>query len=234
MDSTQSLVPSKVDTSLCHSSKVSGWQQIEIREFALFQTSSISFNFIEFVKCWRNFLGLNSKGPYLSLEKEQENLCVVFTYFIKRGRETSKFHIAVVQRSFAVEPRQRDAKRREKKNNLWSQELRVSFPCNIRIIYFIKPVWSWCACLFSLTLTAEIWSYVTLYDALKKNCAKAYLEKCYKNCNKFFSKKCTLQVSSIWKGQKSAEKYTLCMFLEVNRIKRISGPWHLYYCTRSN
>ena len=123
------------------------------------------------------FSGVEFEGPYLSLEKEQENFWVVFTYFIKRGRETSKFHIAVVQRSFAVEPRQRDAKRREKKNNLWSQELRVSFPCNIRIIYLIKPVWSWCACLFSLTLTAEIWSYVTLYDALKKNCAKSYLEK---------------------------------------------------------
>ena len=42
-----------------------------------------------------------------------------------------------------------------------------------------------------------------------------------------------LQVSSIYKGQKSAEKYTLCMFLEVKRIKRISGLRHLYYCTRS-
>ena len=42
-----------------------------------------------------------------------------------------------------------------------------------------------------------------------------------------------LQVSSIYKGRKSAEKYTLCMFLEVKRIKRISGLRHLYYCTRS-
>ena len=63
------------------------------------------------------------------------------------------------------------------KNNLWSQELRVSFPCNFRIIYLIKPVWSWCACLFSLTLTAEIWSCVTLCDEGKKNCTKAYLGK---------------------------------------------------------
>ena len=158
----------------------------------------------------------------------------MFTYFIKRGRETSKFHIAVVQRSFAVEPRQRDAKRREKKNNLWSQELRVSFPCNIRIIYLIKPVWSWCACLFSLTLTAEIWSYVTLRLRCRIGLRESSL--CYgalKVVTNSFPKN-TLQVPSILKRQKSAdksEKYTLCMFLEVNRIK--GGPRHLYYFTRS-
>ena len=33
------------------------------REFALFQTSSILFNFIQFVKCWRNYPGVNPKGP---------------------------------------------------------------------------------------------------------------------------------------------------------------------------
>ena len=44
------------------------------------------------------FSGVEFEGPYLSLEKEQENFCVVFTYFIKRGRETRKFHVAVVQR----------------------------------------------------------------------------------------------------------------------------------------
>ena len=42
-------------------------------EFALFQTSSILFSFIQVVKCWRNSLGLNPKGPYLSLEKEKGN-----------------------------------------------------------------------------------------------------------------------------------------------------------------
>ena len=55
------------------------------REFAPFQTSSILLDFI-FVKCWRTFLGLNSKGTaYLSLEKEKDNFFVVFTYFIRRG-----------------------------------------------------------------------------------------------------------------------------------------------------
>ena len=67
------------------------------REFALFQTSTILFNFIEFVYCWRNFVGLNPKEPYLSLEKEKENFCVVLTYFVKRVREIWKFHVAVVQ-----------------------------------------------------------------------------------------------------------------------------------------
>ena len=40
---------------------------------------------------------LNPKVPYLSLEKEKETLCVVFTYFIKRTGESRKFHVAVVQ-----------------------------------------------------------------------------------------------------------------------------------------
>ena len=37
------------------------------------------------------------KGPYLSLEKEKENFCVVLTYLIKRASEIRKFHVAVVQ-----------------------------------------------------------------------------------------------------------------------------------------
>ena len=42
-------------------------------------------------------LGLYLKGPYLSLEKEKENFCVVFTYSIKRAREIRYFHVVVVQ-----------------------------------------------------------------------------------------------------------------------------------------
>ena len=42
--------------------------------------------------------GLNPKGPYLSLEKEKETFCVVFTYSAKRACEIRKFHVAVVQR----------------------------------------------------------------------------------------------------------------------------------------
>ena len=40
---------------------------------------------------------LNPKGTYLSVEKEKENLCVVFTYSIKQVREIRRFHVVVVQ-----------------------------------------------------------------------------------------------------------------------------------------
>ena len=43
------------------------------------------------------FSGLNPKGPYVSLEKEKQNFCVVVTYSIKRAREIRKFHVTVVQ-----------------------------------------------------------------------------------------------------------------------------------------
>ena len=43
------------------------------------------------------FSGLNPKRPYVSLEKEKQNFCVVVTYSIKRAREIRKFHVAVVQ-----------------------------------------------------------------------------------------------------------------------------------------
>ena len=43
------------------------------------------------------FSGFNSKGPYLSLEKEKDTFCVVFTYSVKWVCEIRKFHVAVVQ-----------------------------------------------------------------------------------------------------------------------------------------
>ena len=41
-----------------------------------------------------NRTGLNPKGPYLSVEDEKDNFCVVFTYSIKRVCEIRKFHVA--------------------------------------------------------------------------------------------------------------------------------------------
>ena len=41
---------------------------------------------------------LNPKGPYLSVEKEKDNFCVVFTNSIKRACEIWIFHVAGVQR----------------------------------------------------------------------------------------------------------------------------------------
>ena len=64
--------------------------------FALFQSSPILFTFIKFGKSWRNFLW-DRIYRYLSLEKESDNFCVVFTYSIKQAREIRKFHVVVVQ-----------------------------------------------------------------------------------------------------------------------------------------
>ena len=44
------------------------------------------------------FSGFNLKGPHLSLEKEKETFCVVFTYSIKWACEIRKFHVTVMQR----------------------------------------------------------------------------------------------------------------------------------------
>ena len=55
------------------------------------------------------FSGLNPKGPYLSLEKEKETFCAVFTYPVKRAREIRTFHVAVVQRRLRNVQKKRDA-----------------------------------------------------------------------------------------------------------------------------
>ena len=51
------------------------------------------------------FSGLNPKGPYVSLEKEKENFCVVLTYSIKRACEIRKFHLAVMQQGLRNVPK---------------------------------------------------------------------------------------------------------------------------------
>ena len=65
------------------------------REFALFQTSSLLFQLFQFVKCWRIFQELNSKGLFLSSQKEKEYRCLVFTSSLKR--EIRHFHVVVPQ-----------------------------------------------------------------------------------------------------------------------------------------
>ena len=66
-------------------------------EFALFQNFKIS-KYHLICHMLAKFSGFNSKGPYPTLEKEKETICVVFTYSVKRAREIRKFHVAVVQR----------------------------------------------------------------------------------------------------------------------------------------
>ena len=107
-----------------------------------------------------------------------------------------------------------EARSAYRKNNLWSQQLRVSFPCKFRIIYLIKPVWSWCACLFSLTLIAEIWSYVTICNAWKKNCAKANVERkvLLKIVTNSFPKKYTSSFEYMKRTEVSWGVHTLYVF----------------------
>ena len=118
-----------------------------------------------------------------------------------------------------------EARSAERKKNLWSKELRVSFPCNFRIIYLIKPVWRWCTCFFSLTLTAEIWSYVTLHDSWKKNCAKAYLER-----KVLFQKIHTSSFKYMKRTEVSWEVHTLYVFWSQQDKKnfRFATPVLLY------
>ena len=64
-------------------------------------------NFIDLVKCWQNFLGLNRIGPYLSLQKEN----FMLTYFVKGVRKIRKFHVAVIQRRLRTyKKKKRDAR----------------------------------------------------------------------------------------------------------------------------
>ena len=64
--------------------------------FALFQTSSILFNFTRFVRCCQIFW-VKSDRTVCKFRKSKTNFCVVLTYSIKRAREIRKFHVAVVQ-----------------------------------------------------------------------------------------------------------------------------------------
>ena len=59
-------------------------------KFALFKlVGLIQFHFI--CQMLEKFCGLNRTGPYVSLEKEKETFCVVFTYSVKLA------HVTVVQ-----------------------------------------------------------------------------------------------------------------------------------------
>ena len=57
--------------------------------FALLQTSSIIYNFIQFVTCWRNFLGWIRKARTSMFRKRKFLCCAHLLYW--------KFHVAVVQ-----------------------------------------------------------------------------------------------------------------------------------------
>ena len=58
-------------------------------EFALLQTSSLLLHLVQYVKCRRIFLELDSKGLSLSSQKKEK---------LNKSREIRKFHVAVLQR----------------------------------------------------------------------------------------------------------------------------------------
>ena len=88
----------EVVTSLCHGSKILNDNKPKIHlesKFSMFQT--ILFNFIWFVKFWRNFLDLIRKDR-IWLWKKKKEACVVFTYLVTLVREIRKSHVAIAQR----------------------------------------------------------------------------------------------------------------------------------------
>ena len=90
----------EVVTSRCHNSKIFGWQQTKtsLKKWIRTVSNFIDLNQFHLIcQMLAKFSGLNPKGPYVSLEKEKQNFCVVLTYSIKRAREIRKFHVAVVQ-----------------------------------------------------------------------------------------------------------------------------------------
>ena len=75
------------------------WKHHLKSEFGLPQTLLRLFRLVQFVKCWRIVLELNSKGLYESSGKEKQSCCVVFPSSTKR--EIRKVHVIVVQQIMA-------------------------------------------------------------------------------------------------------------------------------------
>ena len=64
--------------SLISNNDDEGYENVIFSEFALLQTLSCVFHLVQFVKCLRIFLELNSKGLHKSSEKEKESRCLAF------------------------------------------------------------------------------------------------------------------------------------------------------------
>ena len=68
-----------------------------ILKFPLLQTLSHLLQLVQFFKCWKSFLELNSKRLYQSSGKEKESQCVVFTSLTKREIRHMLRNVIVVQ-----------------------------------------------------------------------------------------------------------------------------------------
>ena len=67
------------------------WKRHFKSGFALFQTSSMLFNFIYISECWRNFLGWVGKDrPYLSSEKEKAEKILCCVHLLHKGGALNK------------------------------------------------------------------------------------------------------------------------------------------------
>ena len=91
--------PQREEKSLRHVTRVANFlddnngENVSSDCFKIHRSYSVSFNLSNVGKIFWFCIRKN-----LSLEKEKENFCVVFTYSIKRARKIKKFHEAVVQR----------------------------------------------------------------------------------------------------------------------------------------
>ena len=66
-------------------------------KFTLLQTLSHLFQLVQFFKCWKSFLELNSKRLYQSSGKEKESQCLVFTSSTKREIRHMLHYVIVMQ-----------------------------------------------------------------------------------------------------------------------------------------
>ena len=113
--------------------------------FVLFQTLFLLFHFIPFFLMLGNSSGVDSKGWYLSSEKEKEKRCLAFTS--SRERETRKFHVIVVQQ----QQRKSTKKRNTCTKLLFCQSKPVAFlPFSLpplfsllKLPYGVLFIWSW-------------------------------------------------------------------------------------------
>ena len=115
--------------------------------------------------------------------------CQLFKKSLFSGTLGSRGYFCHIDTDGSRRSRVNEARSAErKKNDLWSQELQVSFPCNFRIKYLTK------LCMFvfidadSLDLIVRD-SASAMHD--NRIARKLTLLRCIKSCHKFFSKKYT-------------------------------------------
>ena len=126
------------------------WRHLKVYNhyFKLHRSYSISLNLENLGEV---FFGTVSM--YLSLEKESDNFCVVFTYSIKRVREIRKFHVVVVQR---------------RKRNVQNSVMHVQSCCLLIWTYYFLPFFLPSPSSLVLCYHGNVTSHFPLYYVPKK------------------------------------------------------------------